>query len=186
LNVNDLSNEWNTLRETSFKISSNDKLLSETEITALKMYYGINYPEDVLSKEDKVIKVIKEVNGVSIVQVLSQPKKSYSKILQRQVNAYWDNISSIDFDSALEYMSLLKHCGLLVEPMFGLDIKKLDNSSDRKIWNSKVQYEELFKNKITIKLETGDLIIQNNLTWTHSASNWTPNSGRRKVVAAFA
>jgi hypothetical protein len=32
----------------------------------------------------------------------------------------------------------------------------------------------------------GDLVIYNNLTWAHSVANWSPDSGTRRVIAAFA
>jgi len=67
-----------------------------------------------------------------------------------------------------------------------VELHKMADTCGMQVWNSGVDYSKVFRCKITRKLAPGDLIIQNNLTWVHSSSNWSPGSGTRKVAASFA
>ena len=95
-------------------------------------------------------------------------------------------MASIDHDLSSAYTRLLKQWGLLKQPSNGSQVYELDNAAGRRVWRSGIDYSQIFKCRITYKLRPGDLLIQNNVTWTHSASNWSPDSGTRNVAAAFA
>jgi alpha-ketoglutarate-dependent taurine dioxygenase len=75
---------------------------------------------------------------------------------------------------------------LLREPASGPGVNYFDKAYTRAVWRSGVTYRQLFRAVVIHRLEPGDLLIQNNLTWAHAASNWTPGSGIRNVIAAFA
>ena len=187
LNVNSNSPMWEVLRCHTTKVDLCGRKLSASEIAGTRAMYQIYLPEDLLNENDHVLSEQESpVPGVKLFNVLTKPQKSYSRILERHIHVFWDNVANADFDSGKEYLQLLRDCSLLKEPVGGLPIEQLDNAHDRHVWNSGVRYASLFISKITHKLTAGDLLIQNNLSWTHSSSNWTPGSGNRKVVAAFA
>lgn len=187
LNTDSDSPMWDILGEIVTKVDLCGRKLSPSEIAGAKMMFKINIPEDVLSADDKVLREQKApVPGIKVFDALTRSKKARSRILERELNVYWDTVASLDFDSGKEYMRLLQSCGLLRQPAGGMDIAKLDNAHIRRVWSSGVNYESLFRARLVRKLVPGDLVIQNNLTWTHSTANWTPGSGTRKVVAAFA
>lgn len=151
------------------------------------MIYQISIPESLLSEDDVILEEQPSpIPGTKVYDALSKLVPTYSSILEREVMVYWDDVASTDFDSAEGYFHLLQSSGLLKLPQGQMQIKDLDSESSRRVWRSGISYETLFHRKITLKLCSGDLVIQNNLTWTHSAANWTPGSGRRTIVAAFA
>jgi len=185
-NVDDESVQWDSLREVVTKIDLCGTILTPAESALAKATQGVDL-ESALVEDDEVLRERESpFPGTRLLEVLAKPRKVYSRILGRHVNVYWDNMASTDFDSGHEYLRLLRCCGLLQEPDSGLDISQLDLAYPRQRWNSGVKYEALFKSKITRKLAPGELLIHNNLTWTHSCSNWTPGSGKRKMAAAFA
>ncbi|PUA26920.1 MAG: hypothetical protein B0W54_21160 [Cellvibrio sp. 79] len=187
LNINDESAEWGALRELVKKCKAGDKKLSPFEIMKLKMIHGIELPDDLLDEQDVIISDGgSPVDGVDIFNVLEQLKKVYSVILDRDCYAYWDTIASYDFDSGEGYFDLLKSSHMLKVPDGLRDFTTLDNAYARRVWKSGVNYKSLFKSKLTQTLMAGDLVFMNNLSWAHSTSNWSPHSGRRKVLAAFA
>ena len=100
--------------------------------------------------------------------------------------AYWMTMAIADRDSIPFFVSHLRQDNLLIQQPDGLDLLKMDNGAAGRIWESGVDYNRLFKCKVIRKLAPGELLLHNNLTWAHSASNWTPDSGRREVSAAFA
>jgi hypothetical protein len=184
--ADDASAAWDVLREVVTKIGPGGRPLSPDEIVRAKMMYEI-FPDDVLCDDDTVLGERQSpFPDITCFTVLAKLKKTYSRILGRDVNVYWDNIASPDRDSGTEYLRLLRHLELLREPTADADVSRLDHTQPRKVWSSGVRYEELFTSRIALKLSSGDLLIQNNLTWTHSSTNWTPGSGERKVAAAFA
>jgi hypothetical protein len=187
LNTNAESPAWGQLRALVKKVDLGGRILSGAEIAAARMMYQINIPEDLLSADDHVLgEQPCPVPGVKLFDVLTRLRPSYSKILGRELPVYWDNVASTDFDAGAEYLELLRKTNLLKQPPEHMAIELLDNARERRVWRSGMRYEELFLAKITHKLSAGDLIIQNNFTWTHSTSNWTPHSGQRKVAVAFA
>lgn len=186
-NVDDASTVWSSMREVVPKIDLCGKRLSATEIAQAKVMYSVNLPDDVLDPEDTVLKERPcAISGVKYYEVLTKTRKAYSKILDEHVNVYWDSVGSTDHHSSTEYARLLQAHGLLRMPDPGTDPKELDQTASRKVWTSGIAFERLFKAKLVLRLEPGDLLVQNNLTWTHSASNWSPDSGIRRVAVAFA
>lgn len=187
MNVDDSSEAWFSLREMVTRVKQGPRHLTPREISKLKGMYRLQLPADALQRDDKVLRESPtSILDVALIDVLSKPVKIHSRILERDVFSYWDTVASIDFDSATEFEKLLRDCDLLKEPPGGLTSGQIDNAADRRIWRSGVGYAAIFKCRITRKLAPGDLIIQNNLTWTHAASNWSPGSGTRTIAAAFA
>ena len=187
MNVDDSSEVWQSLRESVKKGRLTSGRLPAHEIARARALYRVNLPADTLKEDDQILEERRtEIAGLTVAEVLAKPIKTYSCILDRKLYAYWDTVGSIDFDSAQEYAHLLRRCGLLREPAAGLDVSQMDNAADRRVWHSGVSYALLFKCKITRKLAPGELVIQNNMTWTHAVTNWSPGSGTRKIAACFA
>ena len=187
MNVDGASEAWHTLREKVIRARPVSRRLSSSELARARAVYRLRLPSDVLREDDQIVAEIpSQIPGLSLVEALVKMEKSYSCILDRQLYAYWDSVASIDHDSASAYARLLKQWGLLKEPPSGVDLRQMDNAGPRRVWCSGIKYEQIFKSKITRKLAPGDLVIQNNLSWTHSVSNWSPDSGTRNVAAAFA
>jgi hypothetical protein len=126
------------------------------------------------------------MQGVRFLWVLTRLRRNFSKALQREVFTYWDSVASLDCDCLKQCLELMGSHDLLREPANGPRIDHSASVYRRSLWSSGAAYRDLFKAAIVRKLEPGDLIIQNNLTWAHAASNWTPGSGIRQLVAAFA
>jgi hypothetical protein len=187
MNVDGSSNAWQSLRERVRRGKIGLSPLAPHEILRARGLYGLDLPVGGLQDDDQVLEERRsEIPNLTIVEVLAKPQESYSCILGRKSYVYWDSVASIDFDSASEYARLLRRSGLLKEPNGGLELRRMDSQVSRRIWHSGVRYENLFKCKITRKLASGDFVLQNNLTWTHSANNWSPGSGTRKIAASFA
>ena len=162
--------------------------LSPGKVAEAKMRYRINMPEDELKAEDKILRESKShIQGLGLVDVLAKPKKTYSKILKKEGYSFWSSMSRFDTDSVNDFRRLLKQEGLYKTPPAILKGEEYDDGlADRKIWSSGVSYSQLFKCKLSIKLQPGDFIVLNNLSWTHGVSNWSPNSGIRTIAAAMA
>jgi hypothetical protein len=187
MNIDDSSESWQAMRERVTRGRIGSRTLATREISRARAQYQVNLPADVLKDDDLILQERRtEIPDLSIVDALAKPKRVYSRILKRNSYVYWDSVASIDFDSASEYVRLLRRCGLLKEPPSSLKLSEMDNAAGRRIWYSGVKYSQLFKCKITRKLAPGDLVIQNNLTWTHAVSNWSPSSGTRTLAASFA
>jgi len=188
MNVDDASNAWPSLRERVRRGKLlPGKTLTEREARRARGQYRLNLPDDLLRDDEQVVDEQEtNVPGLSLVEALAKPQKAHSRVLDSGLYVYWDTVASADIDSAVEYMHLLKDCGLLREPAPSLDVSQMDTQAPQRIWRSGVGYSQLFKSKITIKLAPGELLIQNNFTWAHAANNWSPGSGTRKVSAFFA
>jgi len=181
------SPEWESLREHVTKCDIGNRKLTQLEIMQAKMLLNLNIPEDILTKKDVVVSEKgSPAPGIKLFNVLEPLRKTRSIILGRDCYVYWDSVASVDADSGLAYLDFLKSSELIKEPEPNTHISKLDYVHPRRLWSSGTNYKALFESKITRKLVAGDMIIMNNLTWTHATNNWTPGSGRRKVVAAFA
>lgn len=186
-NVDEKSPAWEQLREASQKVDVRTRRLSAAEAARLRAEYLIALPDGALNDEDEIVEELPPlIAGVKRFFALSKLKKTYSSILGRELPVYWDSVASPDVDAGLEYHALLQRLNLLKEPAAGSSLDVLDNTHPRKVYASGVRYKVLFKAMIKHRLSPGDLLIQNNLTWTHSVSNWTPGSGTRKIAAAFA
>jgi hypothetical protein len=187
LNVDQNSPSVQNLKEITWKIRLVNRELSPGEIAMAKMKWQIDIPRDLLSDTDEVVRKRESFEeGIELYEVLTKTPKAYSRILDRHLHVYWDNISSTDYASIREYRKLLEDEGLLRLPPGGATTEQLDHSSHRRVWNSGIRYSDLFKNKIIRKLVPGELVVINNLTWTHAIANWTPGSGTRKIAVAFA
>jgi hypothetical protein len=184
LNVDQDSTCWSCLKELVTRIDPQSRPMTVTERAIARakfMTEGATGPDDQILEERPC-----GFDGVRFLWALTPARKAYSRILQREVFTYWDSVSSLDYDSLRECLRMMGSLGLLREPAGVAPINHLDPAYHRAIWSSGVKYGQLFKSLIVRKLAPGDLIIQNNLTWTHAASNWTPGSGTRTLIAAFA
>jgi hypothetical protein len=187
LNVDQGEHVWAAMKEKAVRGQLGARKLERGELVKLRVRYGVDLPGDALAPDDEILgEIAHDVPGVRLFDVLTRPRPSRSTILDRMVHAYWDSIASIDLDSAPEYLRLLEQAGLLRRPPSGVPLEQLDNASARRLRRSGARYRDLFACKVTVKLGPGDFILQNNTTWAHSTSNWTPGSGTRRVAAAFA
>jgi len=188
INVDDCGKGWSFIRERVVRGRlDKGKELAKHEILRAKGLYQLNLPNDVLREDDQILEEHQtKISGLTVVEVLAKSSMTYSRILDRDVNVYWDSVDGSDFDSASQFEQMLREMGLLKEPPGGLELRQMDSDAERRIWHSGVSYCDLFKCKITRKLAPGDLVIQNNLSWTHAVSNWSPGSGERKIAASFA
>ncbi len=187
MNINGRGEAWKILREKVKRGKITSGSLAPGEVSRAKGLYQLRLPEDVLQESDRILEEYKsDISGLTILDVLAKPQTILSRILGSETYVYWDSVSSIDFDSAIQFVALLRDCKLLKEPNVDSNIASMDNARERRVWHSGMKYSQLFKRKITHKLSAGELVFHNNLTWAHSVSNWTPGSGIRKVVASFA
>jgi hypothetical protein len=124
--------------------------------------------------------------NLEVFDVLAPAERSMSAILGTSTYVYWDSIGSVDSDASDQFIDMLRADGKLRMPTEALDNARLDNASASRVWRSGVKFSDLFKRKVTLKPCSGELIIFNNMTWAHSVSNWTPESGHRELIAAFA
>lgn len=186
LNADDSSPAWSSLRE-RVRRGRASRTLAPHEIARVRGMYQLRLPADMLQDDDQVIsETATPIPGLTVLDVLAKPRKVRSRLLDRDIYAYWDTIESVDADSAREFERLLRRSGLLKEPPADFDRRAMDDAVRRRIWQSGVTYDQIFRCKVTRKLAPGELVLVNNLTWTHAVSNWTPSSGTREVAAAFA
>jgi hypothetical protein len=187
LNVDDSSNMWELLREKASRGRLASGSLATHEVSRIRGLYQLDFHADILRDDDQILKEHRTViPGFTVLEVMARLKRTYSRLLDRKVFALWDSIASIDFDLAAQYSDLLRQAALLREPDNGLELHAMDNAANRHMWHSGVDYSRLFTCKITHKMAPGDLLLLNNLTWTHSAANWSPKSGARRITASFA
>jgi hypothetical protein len=182
-NLSDSSRAWQLLREKVTRVAPGSRALSSSEwLRARGLYHLRNAvglcPGDRILRERSC-----EIPGLRLVDVLALPVRSHSLILDTDRYVYWDSIASTDFDSWRAFERLLRQDGRIAEDAAS---DRLDNASSRRVWSSGVDHNVLFTCKLTLKLEPGDLLLQNNLTWAHAALGWSPNSGTRNMAAAFA
>jgi hypothetical protein len=181
------SREWGRLRQRAARVRPTGEAFYPQQIARAKVLYQLNLLSDTLNEDDEILgEFPTEIQGLTIVDVLTKPSVSYSRILDRELYAYWDNIAAIDCDSADEFVCMLKHDHLLHEPQGGLPISQMNHAARRGVYKSGLRYLALFDSLVIRKLQKGDFLLFNNMTWTHATTNWTPGSGRRYVAAAFA
>lgn len=182
---------WTVLREVVQKIDLCGRKLSAREVAHAKAQYSITIPGSLIAPEDEIVAEIEPlIPGTRRYKVLAHPIPIASMIAEKNVNAYWASIAAPDWDATKQYAALLQTMGLLREPEAYESVAELDsvrkNANLAKAWSSGVKFDELFDARLAIKLEAAELLIFNNMTWTHAATNWTPGSGVRDVVVAFA
>jgi hypothetical protein len=187
LNVDSNSSAWSKLKDVTVKADLGGRTLPPADLSMARIRHQLFLPQDQLAPDDIVLRTLQSsIPKVNIYEVLARPQKTHSTILGREVYVYWDSIASTDSDSAVGYLRLLESLGLVRRPSQGADVTQLDNAHDRRQWRSGVDYPSIFKAMVCRKLAPGDLVIVNNMTWAHSATNWTPGSGVRSIFAAFA
>jgi hypothetical protein len=186
MNVNDRPDIWRLLREKKRRIKKMSRQFAKHEISRLRGLYEVDFIGDTLHADDEVLSDVPcHDPDLIITEVLARVDSCYSRILHRNVFTLWDSVASPDFDCAQQFEDMLRELGLLREstPMSAVN---MDSISDRHLIHSGVRFTDLFRCKVVYKLSKGDMLVQNNFTWTHSANNWTPGSGVRKIAASFA
>jgi hypothetical protein len=184
MNLDQSSPAWSSMKELVTRIDPTGRPLTAVERAIARAKF---LAEEFPGPGDQVVaERPAEMEGVRLLWTLTPLRKSFSKVLQREVFTYWDSVSSTDRDAVNGIVDLMSRHGLLREPTDGPPIDHFDESFRRTLWSSGTTFDELFTSVIVHKLAPGEMIIQNNLTWTHAASNWTPGSGTRRVIAAFA
>ena len=188
LNTDERSPMWGVLRELVSRLDRHARKLTAMECATARVRCQVDPCEDILSPEDTMIQERESpLAGVRFFWALTKLRKRRSVVLERDVHTYWDSVCTADADAVGESVRLMSSLRLLKEPPAGGPrVNERAMADSRKVWSSGVSYESLFKAMIVRRLLPGELIIQNNLTWTHAASNWTPGSGSRRIVAAFA
>jgi len=186
-NVDGSSRHWSMMKEKVSRLSPGSRPLSISEASRIKLATGIYSATDFVRREDIVIREYEShFPGVKIVDVLGRVERSQCRILGKPVHVLWDTVASFDRDQPDWFKQILIGAGLLREPQGGLPTCQLDNTFNRRIFSSGIDYSELFRCSLTHRLAPGELIIQNNYTWAHSTANWTPHSGKRTIAASFA
>jgi hypothetical protein len=186
MNVNDRPDTWRLLREQKRRVKKMSRQFARHEISRVRGLYRVDITGDTLQPDDEVLRDVPcHEPDLIITEVLARVDSSYSRILDRNVFTLWDSVASPDFDCAQQFEHMLRELGLLKEstPMSSVN---MDSISDRHLIHSGVRFSDLFRCKVIYKLSKGDMLVQNNLTWTHSTNNWTPGSGVRKIAASFA
>lgn len=185
MNIDESCALWEGLRE-HLKRGRATRPLTAGEIRKIKVTFRLNMPEDALKDDDEILDETTVSPFFSVYNVLAKPRRTHSLLLGRKLYAYWDSIERVDSDSAEEYFRFLRDHDLLKLPPGPADVRMLDDSARHRIRHFGSKHGQLFKCRVTRKLQPGDFIVQNNLTWCHSVANWTPGSGKRTVAAAFA
>ena len=187
LNTDQGSGDWRRVREIVVRLQPGGPELSPTQRERIKVGFQMDPLKDVLTADDQVLEEVRSpVEGRRFFRVSSQLRKRYSVILDREVYAYWDNIDRAVSNTESEYAHLLRSLRLFREAPGAASGPPSSAPVSRDGSATMIGYERLFRAMIVRKLVPGELMIQNNLTWTHSASHWTPGSGSRKLVVAFA
>ena len=185
MNVDSDSPAWSGLRE-SQRRATVTRPLSRREAARAKVLYQVSVPNGLQAQDRVISEIPTEIPGLTLLEVLAPVPATPCRILAKTVRVYWDSVASIDLTCGKQYGELLRVSELLRVPPDGFDLARLDNAFPRRIWDSGTEFSKLFRCKVTRKLCPGDLMINNNMSWTHSANNWSPSSGTRKIVAAFA
>jgi hypothetical protein len=187
MQVDPMSTAWKQIREQATRIARGTRRLTAAEGVRAKALYRLDSPSDIVRQSDIVLEEWEsDIAKLKFATVLAVPETCHSAILNRDVFVYWDTIGCIDHDALQSFGELLEQNTLLRRPPSGLPLEAMDKDYARRSWKSGMTYSNLFVSKLIYKMIPGDLLIQNNLTWTHGVANWTPTTGSRRVVAAFA
>ncbi len=187
MNVAPDSAAWQQVRELTHRGIARDGPLTREASLRARATYGIETTSTALDEGDQVLATLDStIPGLEVHRVLARARPVHGRILGREQYAYWDSIASYDFDAGEAFIELLRSNRILRNAQVALGVEALDNAYERRVWRSGVDYAALFRCKLTARLAPGELLIQNNVSWTHATCNWTPGSGVRRVVAAFA
>jgi hypothetical protein len=178
---------WREMKEFKYKVKTDRQDLTRMEIATLRMTREVVWPRDAVKAGDEILHLVDEpVTGVDRYGVLQPARKSRSRILGSDRFVCWDTIGNVDRDIAKEFVKALRKADLFKAPPGTGDGSNLDCSLHRKVWSSRIQLPSIFNRAIVRKLRQGELVVMNNMTWAHSACGWTPGTGVRRLVAAFA
>jgi hypothetical protein len=183
----ELSPAWPNLRE-RVRRGRFTGTPSKADTVRARVLYKVSWPEDDLHDDDTLISQVESrIAGFEVFDVLAPLRPKHSVILGRDVFSYWFDVAAVDVDSGLDFDNMLRVERLLREPTNqSWTVAEADCVWRHRFVSSGVTLADLFRCKITRKLRDGELVIVNNLTWAHAANNWTPGTGERRVVAAFA
>ena len=186
LNVDGAAGVWGQLREKVVRIDPASHL-TLAGLSRAKVEHRLDGANALPKNDDVIIGPRKsDIPGLRLLDVLAKPVKAWSVILEDERFAYWDSVASTDHSGLDAFAAVLKHRGLLRQKGDEESVSDNDTCADRRIWRSGADHLAVFKSGLQIKLEPGDFVVQNNLTWTHAVAGWTPQSGVRTVVVGFA
>lgn len=185
LNIDKDSAVWASLREL-VKRGEFDIAPNAGQLAKARALYRVNFPEGALRDDDKVLRQTRVDTNLTVIDALAKLQKAKSCVTGEEHFVFWDSICAADNDSLRFMEKLLRQEGLFKEPPNYKGIEQIDWDPGRRVRNSGINYQELYKCKIVRKLKPKEFIIQNNFTWNHAVNNWTPGSGERVVAAAFA
>ena len=181
------SSAWENMRGRDTRLAPGTRPLRPAEAARAKALYKLRSSNEITRSSDIVIEEWpSNIADLRLVTVVGKLAKCRSVILKKDVPVYWDAIGCVDHTALDSFSEVIKERNLLRVPAGGMDIRDMDQDYRRRIWNSGISYSELFRCSIVHNLQKGEMIIQNNLTWTHGVANWSPRSGSRRVLAAFA
>jgi hypothetical protein len=186
MNVEGSGDVWENLREKVPRIAATSRALSAGDLAKATMMYRLRSAQHVMSDDIVLGERPTEIQGLTLTDVLARPQRTHSRILDRDLFAYWASIAVYDFDALHSFIPLLQHCNLMREIKGGLAPVDMDDCAAQRIWSSGVDHNRIFRCRITHKLQSGELVLMNNMTWCHGVANWTPRQGVRRVAAAFA
>jgi hypothetical protein len=190
LNIDETSQVWGSLRERVKRGRVMNREMTEGEVSRARMKYHLHLPEDYLQEGDRVLGEHEtDIDGLTIVDALVMPRKTHSKILDKELLAFWSSMKSTESNLYQDFVSLLRRWNIYIEPPPEAEIRQKEvagscEESGRQ--DCRTFYEKLFKYKIVRRLAPGDLLVMNNQTWTHAANNWSPGSGIRRIGVAIA
>src|SRR5262249_37154766 len=160
---------WDSLRQLVVKVPAGRQPLTKGEAARARSLYHLRSRYDVVQQDDNVLSYIEtEIPDVALASVLEKPRRIHSRILERELFVLWDNIAGIDRALPGGFVKYLRQSSLLKTPPYDLELEHLDNVSRRRIWSSGVNYDELFNCRLILKMRPGDLVVVDNLTWTHA------------------
>lgn len=184
LNVNQDSALWSQLKERKTKAICTREL-GPADAAKLKKMFQVE-ASDKVTLDDEIISEKVVTPELKLVDVLSPVAPKFSHIAGKPVLSYWDTVESVDGNSPLAFANTLANLGLLKSPTNKNSKSQFDDSHNRRLKKLEVNYGDLFQGMLVHKLQPGELVLFNNMTWVHSVNNWTPGSGVRKVIGAFA
>jgi hypothetical protein len=188
-NIDEASQVWGSLRE-QVKRGRSTRRLTEGEIARARMKYHLHLPEDHLQEGDRVLREHEtDIAGLTIVDALVMPRKTHSKILGKELFAFWSSMKSTESNLYRDFVTLMRGWNIYIEPPPEVQLPRGDTADSNRAGSQhdrKMLYEQLFKSKLVLKLVPGDLVVMNNQSWTHAANNWSPGSGVRRIGVAIA
>jgi len=186
MNVNPESEKWEGMRELLMRGKMRGGALSPRDAWLAKVRYKLMMPGGEPKADDVILKEYEsDIRDLTLLDVLAPLERTYCEIQRRELHSLWDSVGRIECGIGREFEELLRKHDLLREPRVRSDIQ-LDYDAQSRVWDSGSSLTELFRSMVIVNLSPGDLLVQNNLTWAHGVSNWTPGSGVRDVAAAFA